>query len=462
MERSQKRLLGGARARLSSVRRRWPVAVVLLRSWIRALARARRLPPGRLDPLDREMHADQHYCLKKAGRLGPVFKTWWIDGYVTCIVGHQRARRLLLSNEDHLPGGTLDLRELFPLGAVRAMTGDDHRKYRRLLVQALHGISFEAHEPAIRELIHAGLLALAQSHSGLAVPRQALRASLRATAACIMLRVLFGVVHATPELEGLVACYRRFGPEWPPSQVGPAQAEAFADIRDRLLAIAQDIRGGAAARRPPSLLGHLVGAGELDDTVLGNLIYMFESAHHDLYSLWHWILKQLASHPHVSERMYDAAAQGATCRGRLTEAIVLETLRLEQSEVLYRVATRDIAFERFVIPEQTVVRACIWEGHKDHRVFPDPFKFDPDRFLGRTYDIDEFAPFGMDKRRCIAADFVVRVSAIFVDIVTTKLRLKLLADGPARRGAYHWEPACELSIVARADAGMRSAANVQA
>jgi cytochrome P450 len=341
------------------------------------------------------------------------------------------------------------------------MTGDDHRKYRRLLAQALHHTSFEAQEPAIRELIHAGLVVLAETHAGLAVPRQALRASLRTTAACIMLRVLFGVVHATPELEDLLACYRRFGPEWPPAEVGPAQAEAFAEIRDRLLAIVEGMRGGAAARRPPSLLGHLVAAGELDDTVLGNLIYMFESAHHDVYSLWHWIMKQLASNPQVAERMHEAATHGAICRGRLAEAIVLETLRLEQSEVLYRVTTRDIVFERFFIPRRTVVRACIWEGHKDHQVFPDPFKFDPDRFLGRTYDIEEFAPFGMDKRRCIAADFVVRVSSIFVDIVTTELKLKLLADGPARKGAYHWEPDCELSIVARADACMRSVANVQ-
>ena len=37
----------------------------------------------------------------------------------------------------------------------------------------------------------------------------------------------------------------------------------------------------------------MVESGELDDTALGNLAYMFESSHFDLYSLWHWILSYL-------------------------------------------------------------------------------------------------------------------------------------------------------------------------
>jgi cytochrome P450 len=208
-------------------------------------------------------------------------------------------------------------------------------------------------------------------------------------------------------------------------------------------------------------LSYLVVSGELDDTALGNLIYMFESAHFDIYSLWHWIVKQLVSNPRAAERFREAAAAGGVGRSRMARAIVLETLRLEQSEVLYRVPTCDIIFDGFLIPKRTVVRACLWEGHKDAQVFADPFKFDPDRFLTRDYDMEEFAPFGLDKRRCIAADFVVKASAAFVEILLTGFTLKMTSDGPPRKGPYHWEPSSDLSIVISEGRKAKSTASAQ-
>ena len=38
--------------------------------------------------------------------------------------------RLLAANEDRLPGLTINLSGLFPIGALRAMTGKTHQRYR--------------------------------------------------------------------------------------------------------------------------------------------------------------------------------------------------------------------------------------------------------------------------------------------------------------------------------------------
>jgi len=94
---------------------------------LRAASRFCRLPPGRLEPLDRAMDLDQLYFAKRAEALGPIFKLICRGRYTTCLVGHDRARELLLAHEDVLPGGTIELRGLFSKGAVRAMSGDDHR-----------------------------------------------------------------------------------------------------------------------------------------------------------------------------------------------------------------------------------------------------------------------------------------------------------------------------------------------
>lgn len=129
------------------------------------------------------------------------------------------------------------------------------------------------------------------------------------------------------------------------------------------------------------------------------------------------------------------------------ETAVLESLRLEQVEYLNRTVTSDIWYQHYLIPKNTHLRVCLWEGHKDPKVFPDPLKFDPERFVRRTFTIEEYAPFGLDKRRCIASDLVVTLSTMFVETLLEKFVVTLASDGPPEFGAYHWEPNRGFSVV---------------
>ncbi len=165
---------------------------------------------------------------------------------------------------------------------------------------------------------------------------------------------------------------------------------------------AREILAGSATS--PSVLKHLVETKSDDDTALGNLIFLFEPSHFDVYSLWHWLLYYLAKNSHVADRIAEALAADRVEADKLVIATILETLRLDQSEVLYRQAADDIVFDGHFMPKGEVVRVCLWEGHKDEASFPDPFAFRPERFLEQDFSLDQFAPFGLDKRRCIGAD----------------------------------------------------------
>jgi cytochrome P450 len=154
-------------------------------------------------------------------------------------------------------------------------------------------------------------------------------------------------------------------------------------------------------------------------------------------------VKHLVSNPDCIKKVHNTPTQA---RRRFCEAIVLETLRLESSEYLYRIPTTDISYQHYLIPKNTVFRVCIWEGHKNPSVFPDPFRFDPERFVSHSYSLEEYAPFGLDKRRCIAADFVVTLSAMFVETLLERFEVTLASDGPPKLGAYHWEPNPDFSI----------------
>jgi cytochrome P450 len=138
--------------------------------------------------------------------------------------------------------------------------------------------------------------------------------------------------------------------------------------------------------------------------------------------------------------------RGAPETTAVLNAIVWETLRLNQSESLLRGVKRDLTFDDYLIPGGSRVRVCLWESHKDSATFPEPFRFDPDRFLGRNYTLEEFAPFGLDKKRCIGADFVVHLTACFVDRLSREYDWEITADGPPHRSVYHWQPSPAFAV----------------
>jgi unspecific monooxygenase len=413
-----------------------------VRLMARAISHLCLLPPGRLDPLDTSPVTDQRFFLKKARILGSIFKVSRGGRYTTCLVGHARALKFLREHEDALDGSAVNLRGLFPRGHIRTMSGKDHRKYRRLFVQALQATPLAGHEDAIRRWIFDNLGVLANDHFGAAVPGFRLRMCLREISTGIMLRILFGLTEDDPQFPVFIQNYRRFGPNAPTGWIAPEQAEAFFEIQNQVERLAGAIRRDPHDRLP-SFLKYMVERDELDETALGNLIYAFEGSHFDLYSLWRWVLKYLVSNPGWIKKVHNILPSART---PLCEAIVLETLRLESSEYLSRITNSDISYQNHFIPKGTSLRVCVWEGHKNPNIFPDPFRFDPERFVGRTYSLEEYAPFGLDKRHCIASDFVVALSALFIKALLERFVVTLASDGPPKFGAWHWEPNPDFSI----------------
>ena len=106
---------------------------------------------------------------------------------------------------------------------------------------------------------------------------------------------------------------------------------------------------------PPCFLAQLRSQPEaaVDATVLGNMIYLLHVTWGDVAGLLHWLLKMLSDHPDWVIRMRETTATEVDeleDGNDLGTRIVMETLRLEQSEHLYRTVLQDIHFAGFVIP----------------------------------------------------------------------------------------------------------------
>ena len=336
---------------------------------------------------------------------------------------------------------TTDITSLVPDEYLRSMDPAIHPRYRRLFGNALQANLVSQHVTSWRRIVCNALNTLAANpRTDLPAPRR-VYVALDRIAIDALLLALWGVSPDSAEAALLRGAFGRLGPDGRVAHVGPPQVAAFVDLR-RLLGEIIDASAGGR-----SMLGRLLAtepACARDETVMGNAIYMVERGRHDLRDLLRWIVKYLNDNVSIV-----AELRAPNADPELAQACVLETLRLDQAELLGRKALSTFTFDGFRFPRGSWVSILIRESHRDPRVFDDPDAFRPHRFLRRRYSADHYAPFGIDEHQCLGASLVVQLSAIFVEELTRGFDWTVTGDGPRRHGALHWEPSPSFAIELR-------------
>lgn len=415
----------------------------------------RGLPPGSLSLFPRRPWTQHRFYLEQAVRFGPVFKTSLLHRPMVCVLGARLGSELLREHESVLEAPPVRFNRFIPRGFLRYMEPDDHRVYKKLLQSALSAELLRTGEARIAETVRAALDALAArpdaaagSSAGGLAPREPLRELFFA----LLLGLLFGVERGSPAVAELRALYAALDirkMSWIPARRDRralARIEAWIRQRGRELEAARE-RGATLL---PCVLENLMRAGPdalEDETVLGQLVYIVQVGRADLTGLLVWVLKLLGDHPQWAERLRAAARAGRAAEADdLALRIVRETLRLEQSEYVYRRAKREIAFRGFTIPKGWRVRVLIREGHRDPASFPEPERFDPDRFRDASFGGARYAPFGLGAHACIGS----QVTESFARIVLTELARgfdwQVTRDGPREYGWAHWQPSSKLRV----------------
>ncbi|XP_036328213.1 probable cytochrome P450 4ac1 [Rhagoletis pomonella] len=104
------------------------------------------------------------------------------------------------------------------------------------------------------------------------------------------------------------------------------------------------------------------------------------------------------------------------------ERVIKETLRLYPSvPFISRRCMQHSELNGLILPPDTEINIHIYDIMRDERHFPDPLKFDPDRFLPQN-SIDRhpfaFVPFSAGSRNCIGQKFaMLEIKAILVGIL---------------------------------------------
>jgi cytochrome P450 len=390
---------------------------------------ADRLPPGSLERLPVRPWSDPEFFKRQAARYGNVFKMSQFGQPMVCIVGLERANRLLRQYDEQLVAPPLPFSRFIEGGYLRYLPEETHARYRKFFRALFHSDVVRNAEPRLSAAFARGFDAMYEQSSqvGKARVREAtMRAMFVAWA-----ELFYGINEQHADFARLKELYhvvdiRRA--RWASHRrIDPALAEIEAIMRRRVSGLANDGSPPCCflvslARAHPEALN--------DRTILGNLIYTMQVTWGDVTGLLLWVFKMLSDHPEWRERLAREPSR------ELATRIVQETLRLEQSESRYRRATADLEIDGFRIPKNWLVRICVRESHQDETIFPDAKAFDPDRFTGRPHTRSEYAPFGAFRLACIGEDLSKTVAAIYALELATRFDWSVVDDGPAEISSW--------------------------
>ncbi len=398
------------------------------------------LPPGSLNPLPVRPWSDPEFYKLQAARYGDVFKTSQFGQPMVCVVGLERANKLLLDHDHQLVAPPLPFSRFIEGGYLRYLPEETHANYRRFFRSLFHSEVVVNAEPRIAAVFQRGFASMARASSvsgSVLVKAPVMRMMFVAWT-----DLFYGIDEDHPDFPRLKELFHVIDirrARWASRRrVEGALAEIETIIRRRAAVLAASPAPlscftAALARNTPEALS--------DRTVLGNLIYITQVTWGDVTGLLLWVFKMLSEHPAWRERL-------AQERNRdLSTRIVRETLRLEQSESRYRRALTDLDLDGFRIPKNWLVRMCIRESHQDAATFPDPTVFNPDRFLGKPFTRAQYAPFGAFRLACIGEELTKVVGAIFALELVSGFEWRVVEDGAAEISSWaHNAPSRRLSV----------------
>ena len=342
-----------------------------------------------------------------------------IYGQLVVVGDPQLAKQVFTTSPEELGTIRPNLSRFFGSGSVFGLEGDDHRRRRRLLAPPFHGKSMKNYETIIEEET---LREAANWPEG--EPFATLPPMMRITLNAI-LRAVFGAEGA--ELDEL----RRLIPPWvelgsrlatmpkPKRNYGRLSPWTRLDewrrqydgVIDRIIEAERadpnfDDRTDVLALMLRSTYDD--GSAMSRKDIADELLTLLAAGHETTGATLAWAFERLSRHPDVLAALVEEVDGAGEDGGReLRQATILEVQR--SRTVIDFTARRVIPplfqLGEWVIPRGHSIVVNIAQIHQRADVFPDPDRFDPQRYIGSKPPTFAWIPFGGGTRRCVGAAF---------------------------------------------------------
>jgi cytochrome P450 len=338
-----------------------------------------------------------------------------VFGNVVIVSDPAIAKQVFTTSTDDLGNLQPNLSRVFGPGSVFALEGAEHRKRRKLLTPPFHGKSIKNYEKIVEEETLRETASWPEGEEF-----ETLEPMMRITLN-IILRAIFGADGAELEL------LRRIIPPWvtlgsrlvvlptPKRDFGRfspwrklanyrrsynavidtlvEQATADPHLEDRTDVLALFLRSTYED-------GSAMSRSEIAD----ELLTLLAAGHETTASTLAWAFERISRHPAVlAELVAEADSDGAELR----QATILE---VQRARTVIDFAGRHVLapvleLGDWRIPKGYSVMVSIGQLHANAEEFPDPNRFDPQRFVGSRPNTFAWIPFGGGTRRCVGAAF---------------------------------------------------------
>jgi cytochrome P450 len=416
-----------------------------------------RLPPSL--PLSRALQTLRfsirqiEFVFRARRELGDVFLLRGaIDDELDAITCHpDHVRSLFTAKPEDAPSltGESPLRPIVGPNSVLTAVGPRHMRQRKLLLPPFHGEAVERYTAMIAEAADREIDGWPTGTPFALAPR------MQAITLDVIMAGIFGIegtpAEGTPEY-GLRQTIRRavnlstrpeaqlfellnLGSDEP---VGPTKL--FLSQLDRhMYAVIEARRAGAEQRT--DILSLLLQAetedGErlTDQELRDELLTLVLAGHETTANSLAWAFERLLRYPAAYDRLREVARSDDDPDGYL-EATIHETMRSRPViPIIGRRVMVPWQLGEYRMPAGSAVLMSILLLHHREDVYPDPFAFRPERFVGRKPGTYTWIPFGGGIRRCLGAALAMAEQRVVLRAIARRTDLE--AADPRPEHARH-------------------------
>ena len=165
-----------------------------------------------------------------------------------------------------------------------------------------------------------------------------------------------------------------------------------------------------------------------------------------------WVFHELAQNPEIEEKLHkevdsilsdDPLTYTTIPRLEYTNRVITESLRVYASTLLMRRVVKPITLGGVSLPIGAELIYSPYAIHRNPRWFPEPNRFDPDRWLperAASIPRDAYVPFSDGAHTCIANSFAMAEMTLDVALIASKWQLRPVPGEqvrPVARSAVH-------------------------
>lgn len=283
------------------------------------------VPPGDLVDLESLERSNRRILVKLSKTHGQIFKTNEKNQPQICVIGVERGRTLMRDHANGLLPVNIDITPIVEGGFMRHMSGDAHKSYRSALIGAIMTVDMTAAQQDCEDIARHALRKYEQALDAADDGPVALHDALSSISTGFLIHFFFGMARGQDVFATVAELFRKLGPHGVVWNVGNVQKQAFSAIADRLNSHLSD----ESEVSINNVLSSVAESGQLDDTMLVNLVHMVKIGRYDMAGLFKWICQKAAVSSEYISQIRDAA-EGKIARD-LARAFVLETLRTSRS-----------------------------------------------------------------------------------------------------------------------------------